>query len=506
MLDQIRATLPPHRLEHPLTHAAIYAHVTVVRSHRLGTAMTVTDDRILAADPSVGFPFGDCSPTPSLASALDWLEATHPLQRSIGVAALNSCLPLEGQQYFVGNAIELTARLGAGKRVVLVGHFPNAGLIAKTASRFDILEKRPQPGDLPAEAACEVVPKADVVAVTGVTCLNDTLEGLLALKRPGAIFIVLGPTVPLSPVLFDFGVDVVGGAWTEDEETVERMLAWGATPRALKGFRFVLMPRSPELVAGFAPVRPPPERSRPGPRESASPAPVQPAPPAVFADPPDEAAAAGFESLADTVFAPLYRHFLGDLTCGLGRGVSGLRVLELGCGPGHMALEFLAAGVSELTLLDWSEPMLERARLRLERASREAWAASGFPRLCQAAVGELPLEDGCVDVVFSRGSIQFWPDLGVALGEVARVLAPGGAAFLGVGLGLSTPPELKARAQSAFEQRVEPSDRARIPRLDPGHVLRLIRGIGGRSRVEAADHGWWLAWWPKGGGPGPARV
>ena len=42
--------------------------------------------------------------------------------------------------------------------------------------------------------------------------LNDTFAGLMALRRPHAQVMVLGPSTPLSPVLFEYGVDMISGA------------------------------------------------------------------------------------------------------------------------------------------------------------------------------------------------------------------------------------------------------------------------------------------------------
>jgi Putative heavy-metal chelation len=56
------------------------------------------------------------------------------------------------------------------------------------------------------------MPSADVVLITGTTLLNDTLENLLALCRPDARQVVVGPTVGLLPDAFlRRGVDVLGG-------------------------------------------------------------------------------------------------------------------------------------------------------------------------------------------------------------------------------------------------------------------------------------------------------
>lgn len=259
LLDAIKAHIPADRLKTPITRVAIYAFMTIVRSRHLGMSMTLVDDRIFAVPGaehhSVGH-MGSLEDRP-IAELLAWTDSTIPLERSIALAALNSLLLPPAAPCFAGNALELAASLGHGKRVVMIGHFPHYEMIRSVAARFDILEKRPQVGDLPAEAAPEVLPDADVVAMTGVTCLNDTIEGLLKYKKPGSTWIVLGPTVPLSPILFDFGVDVVGGAWATDPDKVERLLAHGATARVLTGFQPVLMPRDPALLAGGKTILPP---------------------------------------------------------------------------------------------------------------------------------------------------------------------------------------------------------------------------------------------------------
>jgi uncharacterized protein (DUF4213/DUF364 family) len=195
--------------------------------------------------------------TLGLKKVISWTESLQGIERSFAISAINSALPLNGKKYFTGNALELAARLGVGKRVAVIGHFPHMENICRSAAEFSIIEKRPQEGDLHAEDAVKVVPQADVVAMTGVTCLNDTIEGLLALKKPGATFIVVGPSVPLSSALFDFGVDVIGGAWVEDEESVFKRAMQGGAPRNLSGLRSVLYPKNPELLAGYEEILPP---------------------------------------------------------------------------------------------------------------------------------------------------------------------------------------------------------------------------------------------------------
>ena len=58
-------------------------------------------------------------------------------------------------------------------------------------------------------------------------------------RRPGrrarvAFVLVLGPTTPLSPVLFNYGVDVISGTLVTDPETVLRYVSQGASFRQVK--------------------------------------------------------------------------------------------------------------------------------------------------------------------------------------------------------------------------------------------------------------------------------
>ena len=263
LVQAVRAAIPANHLATSLTRVAIYPYFTVARSRRMGLAMTLLDGNLVADQPGREVRHCGAITERPLTEILDWAESDHPLERSIGVAALNSCLPLADLAFHDGNAIELAVRLGAGKDVVVVGHFPRLEPLRAAARSVRILEKKPLPGDLPAEAAPDVIPTADVVAITGVTFLNSTLEGLLALKKPGAIVIVLGPTVPLSPALLDRGVDVLGGAWVDDEDRVESMLAQGGMPRRGFGLRHVLLARDPALMHGFARLQAPPEHLAP---------------------------------------------------------------------------------------------------------------------------------------------------------------------------------------------------------------------------------------------------
>lgn len=256
ILDSIKNTVPAEAYNCQISHVAAAAHMTMVKAVRLGCCMTLSDERVFEF--KVNQPVSHLGEieTLGLKGILDWTDSYQGIERSFGVAALNGSIPLP-ERVFLGNALELAVNCGKNKNVAMIGHFPHVEDFRKNAKNFWVLEKRPQEGDVPAEEYVNILPQSDVVIATGVTCLNDTIEGLLAVKKPGSVFIIVGPSVPLSPVLFDYGVDVIGGAFCEDEEDVYRKILQGASPRSVKkSLRTVLYPKDSALLAGFEEITP----------------------------------------------------------------------------------------------------------------------------------------------------------------------------------------------------------------------------------------------------------
>ena len=153
--------------------------------------------------------------------------SNQPLLSGIGAAAINALLPRLSYTRENANAEEIIARHGAGKSVALVGHFSFVSRLASRVGDLSVLELNPQPGDLPAEMAAEIIPKAQVVAISGSTIINHTLSDLLALCQPDSLVIILGPSTLLSPVLFDYGVDFLCGAVVEEIDPVLKTIQQG---------------------------------------------------------------------------------------------------------------------------------------------------------------------------------------------------------------------------------------------------------------------------------------
>jgi len=172
-----------------------------------------------------------------------WLRSSSTLQASIGMAAINALLEVDEAACAEINAEDVILERGANRRVAIVGHFPFVERVRRAAAECWVLELHPRPGDLSAELATEVLPQADVVALTATSLINHTFDGLIELCRPGAFVILLGGSAPLSPLLFDRGVDAVAGTRVVDVSAVLQAVGQGATFRQIPGKRLLVLMR-----------------------------------------------------------------------------------------------------------------------------------------------------------------------------------------------------------------------------------------------------------------------
>jgi SAM-dependent methyltransferase len=100
----------------------------------------------------------------------------------------------------------------------------------------------------------------------------------------------------------------------------------------------------------------------------------------------------------------------------------GERVLDIACGTGNAALLAAARG-AEVVGVDAAQRLLAVARERAAAAGVSAEFLAGD-------LLALPVRDASVDVALSVFGVIFAADPGAAVGEVARVLRPGGRAFV----------------------------------------------------------------------------
>lgn len=127
------------------------------------------------------------------------------------------------------------------------------------------------------------------------------------------------------------------------------------------------------------------------------------------------AVAAAFSRAADSYDAVAgFQRRCGEKILSQLNNLSGLKVLDAGCGTGVFSREFRRAGAHVISL-DLAEGMLEKSRI-LDSAEQ----------YLLADIEHIPLPDHSVDLCFSNLAIQWCGSLGSALAEMSRVVKPGG--------------------------------------------------------------------------------
>ncbi|HUL23472.1 MAG TPA: DUF364 domain-containing protein [Thermodesulfobacteriota bacterium] len=170
----------------------------------------------------------------------DYAKSKNLLEASIGMATVNSLIDIDESKCTEKNAFEILLERGKRGNVAVVGHFPWIPKLREKVQNLWVLEERLGEGDLPSKDADRILPQCDVVGITGTSFINHTLEGLLALCEK-AFVVLIGPTSPLSSILFDYGVDAICGSKVVDRDKVIRSISEGATFKEVTGVKLLTL-------------------------------------------------------------------------------------------------------------------------------------------------------------------------------------------------------------------------------------------------------------------------
>jgi uncharacterized protein (DUF4213/DUF364 family) len=162
------------------------------------------------------------------------VESESFTEVAIGYATINALLPRQPEAWVDLNAEDYLAQYGAGKNVAVVGHFPFTNRLRSLAKSLWVLELNPREGDLPAQAAPEFIPQADLIAITATTLINRTFKGLIDLCRPGTPVVLLGPSTPLSPIMFQHGIQILSGTIVTEPQATMLCISQGSSLRQLR--------------------------------------------------------------------------------------------------------------------------------------------------------------------------------------------------------------------------------------------------------------------------------
>jgi uncharacterized protein (DUF4213/DUF364 family) len=227
--------------EGSLRDVIVGAHWTAVQTQGCGLASTMGDPH-----PHTGPSVRDAGKLSEkgIGELVRLARSEKLLEASIGMATINSLIEIDENRCSEVNAFDILAEQGAGKDVAVIGHFPFVPKLKELARNLWVIEQRPRPGDLEADQAADILPRCQVVAITSTSFINHTLDGLLDLRRDTFVML-LGPSTPFTPFLFDYGIDALSGTKVVDEARVIRHVKEGATFQQIHhaGVRLLTMTR-----------------------------------------------------------------------------------------------------------------------------------------------------------------------------------------------------------------------------------------------------------------------
>lgn len=158
---------------------------------------------------------------------IEEVRSDNPLRRTLGIATLNALSTLcwerekpTDYEIVIGEDAFDNVDVSKFKKTVVIGALvPMLKKLTQGNADYKVLEmdSRTLKGDelthyAPATDAPLYVPDADLIVITGVTILNNTLSGLLKMAKKSAEIILTGPTASMLPdAFFNRGITILGG-------------------------------------------------------------------------------------------------------------------------------------------------------------------------------------------------------------------------------------------------------------------------------------------------------
>ncbi|MBC7194268.1 MAG: DUF364 domain-containing protein [Caldisericia bacterium] len=200
-----------------------------VKTNKVGISITFDNNKHMTGIEEAGEFVGKKSE-----ELLEYIKTFDTLKIGIGLATLNSLIETP-KNYEIINIFDYLVEKGRDKRIVFIGHFEDVQKLKGVAKELIILERKPKDEDFLDTFQEYLIPKGDIIAITGSTFANKSIKRILELSK-GKYTIVFGPSTPLSTVLFDYGVDIIGGILIKDGNKVFNIISQGGSIKNFKNY------------------------------------------------------------------------------------------------------------------------------------------------------------------------------------------------------------------------------------------------------------------------------
>ena len=220
-----------------VTNLSISIRWIAVITKKLGISITYDNEKHMTGIEDAGYFKGK-----KAFELLEYLKTFDTLNVGIGLATLNSLIKIP-EKYEQFNVFDYLLEKSKDKKILFIGHFEDIEKLKGIAKEIVIIERKPKGGDYLDTFQEYLIPESDIVAITGSTFANKSIKRILELSKD-KYTIVFGPSTPLSEVLFDYGVDMIGGIVVKDDNKVFDIISQGGSLEKFKNYiNFITLKR-----------------------------------------------------------------------------------------------------------------------------------------------------------------------------------------------------------------------------------------------------------------------
>jgi uncharacterized protein len=161
---------------------------------------------------------------------------------AVGLATLNALQQPISSALTTADAADWLATQSQDRTVAFFGRFPFIDAeIRPFAKQIFVFEQNPNAVEYDSTQMAQLLPQADMVAVTGSSVINHTIDAILNCVSATSTVILLGPSTPLSEKLLDYRIDGLFGVRVADVPAAIESLMAGATFQHMHGLQRVAL-------------------------------------------------------------------------------------------------------------------------------------------------------------------------------------------------------------------------------------------------------------------------
>jgi len=169
---------------------------------------------------------------------LELANSDNFLMAALGMATVNALSKIDNNLLFEGNALQFFD-VANGDTVCMVGSFPPLiPELRKLSKELWVFERYPIDGlrgYRPDWAEPLLLPKCDVVIISGTSFTNKTIDGVLPLCAKARTVAIIGPTTPMIPeVLKGQGITLLSGMEVIDSGNLLQAVSLGANTQGIR--------------------------------------------------------------------------------------------------------------------------------------------------------------------------------------------------------------------------------------------------------------------------------